>query len=75
MNKQKLAKRMQKLMALLPEPGEASSNQPYNITMFKMSLLTFLETERLNILTWALIGLTAILAALTIVLIIFAANQ
>ncbi len=64
----RIAERMQKLLQSLPDPGQASTNQPYNVTMFKMSLLLFIEAERLNKLTCALIALTVVLAALTIVL-------
>ncbi len=60
--------RMQKLLASVLGPTEASGSQPYNVTMFKMSYVMFRETERLGKLTCALIVLTAILAALTIVL-------
>ncbi len=65
-----IARRMQKLLSSLPDPGAASGNQSYNITMFKMSLLMFRETERLNKLTCALIALTAILAVLTLALVV-----
>ncbi|MDO8650488.1 MAG: hypothetical protein Q7K33_04265 [Candidatus Berkelbacteria bacterium] len=74
MKKDDIAARMQEILNSLPDPGEASGNQPYNITMFKMNLLIFRATERLNKLTYALIVLTAILAALTIVLIVITQN-
>ena len=72
MKKGDIAERMQKLLASLPEPGEASGGQRYEITMFKMSLLLFITNERLNKLTCTLTALTAVLAVLTIVLIVLA---
>jgi len=66
--KNDLATRMQRLLSSLPDPSAASGGELYTITMFKMNLLLFRETERLNKLTCALIALTAILAILTIVL-------
>ena len=70
MRKEVMAQRMQRLLQSLPEPGEASGSQPYNITMFKMSLLMFLATDRIRILTWVLAVLTLALIALTVVLVI-----
>lgn len=68
MMKKDIAKRMEKILKDLPEPGEASSGQHYNITMFKMSLLMFMTTERIGTLTWVLIALTGVVTALTIVI-------
>ncbi len=68
MRKKDEVARMQEILASVPGPTEASSSQPYNVTMFKMAYLMVRETERLGKLTCALIVLTAILAALTIVL-------
>jgi hypothetical protein len=65
-----LKAKMVECLGQLPDPGEASENLPYTVTMFKVSLLTFLETEKLGKLTCVLIGLTSVLAVLTVALII-----